>query len=360
MTTLISTQEELTPDWLGQALGDAGRLTTGTVTDVAAKRIGSGRLGTTYLLTPGYSAGPTVGPERLVAKLPATDDASRQFSAAMGAYTREVSFYRDIATHVPVRTPECYHAAVSDDGLTFCLLLEDLTPAAECDQVEGCDVDRAETALRQAAALHAGSWNDRGLQRYAWLDSGLGIWRKMGADAAQAQKAFRAGYDGLLDDASHRVAAGLETGIAQRWVELIARPRCLWHCDFRLDNLLFDARGGEVPLAVVDWQSVALADGTIDASYFIGASIPTDLRREHEERLVRGYHHTLEEQGVTDYPWDECWRDYRVNALSGFMVSMMAALGTERSPDADTMFSTMAARDAAHIEDHDTLALLED
>src|SRR5581483_6146582 len=213
MTTLISTQEELTPDWLGQALGDAGRLTTGTVTDVAAKRIGSGRLGTTYLLTPGYSAGPTVGPERLVAKLPATDDASRQFSAAMGAYTREVSFYRDIATHVPVRTPECYHAAVSDDGLTFCLLLEDLTPAAECDQVEGCDVDRAERALRQAAALHAGSWNDRGLQRYAWLDSGLGIWRKMGADAAQAQKAFRAGYDGLLDDASHRVAAGLETGI---------------------------------------------------------------------------------------------------------------------------------------------------
>jgi hypothetical protein len=357
MTELITTVEGATPDWLTSALAD--RLTSGSITDVRSERIGAGRLGTTYLLTPTYSTDAAGGPERLVAKLPATDESSLRFSAAMGVYTREVAFYRDIAPRVPVRTPDCYHAAVSDDGRAFCLLLEDLTPAAECGQVEGCDLDRAQTALRQAAALHAGSWHDPDLQRYDWLTSGLAIWRRLGAEAGQAQKAFRAGYDDLLDDASHRVAAGLASGLTQRFVERIAQPRCLWHSDFRLDNLLFDARDGEVPLVVVDWQSVALADGTIDASYFIGAGVPTELRRAHEEQLVRGYHKALVEGGVGDYPWAECWRDYRVNALAGFIVAMMAALGTERSPEADAMFTTMAARHAAHIEDHDTLALLE-
>jgi hypothetical protein len=359
MAELISTVDEVTPAWLSRAFADGGRLTTGTVTDVTSARIGSGRLGTTYLLTPTYSAAGADGPERLVAKLAATDESSLRFSAAMGAYAREVAFYRDVAAHVPVRTPECYHASVSEDGRTFCLLLEDLTPAAECGQLQGCDVDRARTALRQAAALHAGSWKDQSLRRFAWLSSGLAVWRHLGTEAGQAQKAFRAGYEGLLDDASHRVAAGLETGVARRFVERIAQPRCLWHSDFRLDNLLFDARGGRVPLVVVDWQSVALADGTIDASYFVGASVPTDLRREHEEELVRGYHQALVDGGVRDYGWDECWRDYRINALAGFLVAMTAALGTERSPDADAMFTTMAARHAAHIEDHDTLSLLE-
>jgi hypothetical protein len=112
----------------------------------------------------------------------------------MGVYSREVAFYRDIAARVPVRAPQSYYAAVSDDGRRFCLLLEDLTPAAECGQIEGCGVDRARTALGQAAALHAGILERPGSAR-------LRLAGRRAGDLAQGGRRRRAGPEGV----PHRV-----------------------------------------------------------------------------------------------------------------------------------------------------------
>ena len=151
----------------------------------------------------------------------------------------------------------------------------------------------------------------------------------------------------------------MDDGVAMRWVELALRPRCVWHSDFRLDNLLFDGCAGEVPLAVVDWQSVTWADGTIDESYFLGAGLPTGVRRENEEALLLVDHAAIIDGGVTDYSWDECWADYRAHAIAGFLVATTAAVGTQPSPEADALFTTMASRHAQHMLDHGTLDLLD-
>ncbi|ALL79888.1 hypothetical protein AD006_31630 (plasmid) [Pseudonocardia sp. EC080610-09] len=349
--------------WLTEVLQRGGYLGVGdAVAGVTATRIGSGQLGATYLLDLVYASGGQVGrspmPARIIAKVPAIDEASRAFAASLGCYRREVAFYSTIAADLPIRTPECYHASVSADGLEFCLLLEDLTPASEASQLTGCGVEHAASALDQAAALHAGSWRDPDLSGVDWLAGGVQVWQQMCAGLPQAQVAFRERYADLLDDTTVRVAESLADGAAARWAERLAEPRCLWHSDFRLDNLLFDARGGEVPVAVLDWQSVTLASGPVDASYFIGAGLTTGTRRAHETDLLHGYHEALVRGGVSDYSWEDCLAEYRVNSLAGFVISVVAALGTERSPEADAIFTTMAARHAAHIDDCDAVALV--
>jgi hypothetical protein len=358
MPALATTAADLTPAWLTETLQAGGVLTHAAVTDAEIERIGSGQLGATYLVTPTYDADPAEAPQRLVAKLPAVDEASRKYAASLEVYTREVAFYRSLASELSVRSPRCYHADVSPEGDIATLLLEDLTPATEVGQVEGCGAGQARTALEQAAALHGSSWHRQDLGSRSWLTSGQAVWHQLGAASVQSPAAFLARHEGALDDVTVRVARAFESGIGPRFAEHATRPVCLWHSDFRLDNLLFDARGGEVPLAVLDWQSVMLGNGPIDASYFIGAGLRTEVRREHEEDLVRGYHAALRDHGVDDYDWDRCWTEYRINALAGFVIAMVVSLSTERSPEADALFTTMAARHAAHIEDHDAVALL--
>jgi hypothetical protein len=325
---------------------------------VSATPIGQGQLASTVAVTVTFAHQAPGVPERFVAKFPAQNADSRAFAQGLGCYLREVSFYREAASKLSVRTPVCYVAEVSPDGADFLLLLEDLSPALECGQLDGCDPARAATALSEAAALHASSWGDEHLGSADWLRSGVGVWRHVTTNAPLAAHAFLDRFAGRLDEATQRVVGALDRGPAAAWAERALRPRCVWHCDFPLDNLLFDGKNGQVPLAVVDWQSVTWADGTIDASYFLGASLPTEIRREYETDLVRGYHRALAEGGVTDYSWDDCWEDYRVNTIAGLLVAITAAVGTAPSPEADALFTTMASRHAHHMIDHDTLAWL--
>ncbi|GAA0615939.1 hypothetical protein GCM10009547_17420 [Sporichthya brevicatena] len=356
-TPLIGTADALTPEWLASVLTTHdGRSPSITAVDLQA--IGQGQLGATYAVTPTYGSGGEGFPARVVVKLPAADPNSRAFAQNLGCYAREVAFYTEAASRLAVRTPQCWAATVSEDGADFVLVLEDLSPARECGQLDGCGVEEARAALAQAAALHASSWGDAELARAEWLLTGTGVWRHLSAKAPATAEAFAERFAGRMDDATERAVAGLANGPAAVWVERGMRPRCVWHSDFRLDNLLFDAAGGAVPLVVVDWQSVTWADGTIDASYFLGAGMPTELRREHQESLIRGYHEALVAGGVRDYSWDECWDDYRAHAIAGLLVAITAGMGTTPSPEADALFLTMASRHAQHMLDVDTLSLL--
>ena len=75
--------------------------------------------------------------------------------APCARYEVEVGFYNDVASTVDVRTPRCHLAAIDLETHDFVLLLDDLAPARQGDQLAGCDVDLAERVLDQAAAFHA-------------------------------------------------------------------------------------------------------------------------------------------------------------------------------------------------------------
>ena len=80
-----------------------------------------------------------------------------------GVYRSEVRFYTEIADTVDVRAPACFYAEMSTDPDRpgdFTLLLEDLAPRRQGDQIAGCTVEQARDAVLNLAGLHAPRWCD--------------------------------------------------------------------------------------------------------------------------------------------------------------------------------------------------------
>ena len=345
--------DDLSPPWLTRALRESGALSGGEVTDVVVEPCGTGQLGDCYRLTLTYAPSDG-GPDHLVAKLAAQDPVSRQFGHLAGLYGNEVAFYRDLAHHLDVRCPEPYVADIDESTGTFVLLLEDLTPADECDQLTGCSLEAAAQAIDQAAALHGSSWDHPEVLDRAGSAEAYGLVAEMMGDLVTA---FGDRYESALTERELGVLTGI-VGHLGPWAEAMqAEARCLSHNDFRLDNMLFDGRAGEVPLTVVDWQSYCRAPGINDVAYFIGAGLPTATRRAHEQGLVRRYARAMAAYGV-ERPFEQWWADYRLHAVHGLVTAVHASVSVERTPRGDEMFLAMTRRHVEQMLDHDTLALL--
>ena len=71
--------------------------------------------------------------------------------------------------------------------------------------------------------------------------------------------------------------------------ELLSDPFSLVHVDYRLDNLLIDAKVDPPRISAVDWQSITLGNPLSDVAYFIGAGLLPEVRRDVERDIVRAY-----------------------------------------------------------------------
>lgn len=359
MTVAVaSTIELVTAEWLDAALHEAGVLLRGgRVVGVDQTAVGTGQLGDCYRLVPTYEGDHRGAPASFVAKLPATDPLSRGFAGQHGLYANEVRFYRDIAPLLDVRVPRPYCAAIEADATNFVLLLEDLAPAHACDQISGCTPEQAALAMEQAACIHGPSWNRTALFEQHRIGRLADGYRAMAPLYPQLQAQFRERYADMLEPEFMEIGDVLAERFGG-WIKPLEDAPCLIHVDFRLDNMLFDAHGGEVPLAVVDWQSISIGPGVADVSYFLGAGLPVEERRRHEADLVRHYHRELGARGVEDYSWDRCWAAYQTHAVMGFVTAVNASINVQRTERGDQMFTTMARRHGQQMIDNDTLGRL--
>lgn len=351
MVHAIPTPDTLTAAFLTERLREAGHAGV-TVTDFRAEPIGTGQIGhcLRYHLT--ITGGDGSAPTRLVGKFPALDAKSRFSGVLLTNYLREVSFYRELQARVTIRTPRCYYAAIEGHGPNFALLLEDLAPARQGDQLAGCTPEVADAAVQQLVGLHAPSFCDPTLLGRAWLDAGSPALMQLG------RALYRNNVRGVLrrygaeldeDEAHILVAAGQSTGHP---FEAPKDVFSLVHYDYRLDNLLLDERTSPPGVAVVDWQSVVLGNPLGDVAYFLGAGLPVSVRREVEKDIVRRYHESLCRAGVTGYGWERCWDDYRRGTFAGLVVTVIASMMVKQTERGDAMFATMAARHARHVLDH--------
>lgn len=350
-----NTVESMTPQSITTMLRSSGRFPDATVEDVTASPIGTGQMAASYRLELDYATAVPAAPASVVAKVASTDEASRQMAATTGAYRREVSFYQRLAEQVRTRTPECFYADIADDGVSFVALLEDMGPATTVEQIGGCTADQAALALGQAAALHGSSWQ-RDYLREPWLPVEP-VWDMLGAAIPTVAAPWLDRFGDYLTP-EHVVAVNRLTEEVGTWLATLRNHRTLWHGDFRLDNLLFDAQGGAVPVAVVDWQSVAAAPGVIDVSYFLGTSMTEVEREKHEHDLVTEYHQRLASYGVQNYSFEECWQEYRAHALFGLVLTIPVSMGVQATERGDAMFGAMARRVADQIIANDSFEAL--
>ncbi|HZU78543.1 MAG TPA: oxidoreductase family protein, partial [Acidimicrobiales bacterium] len=269
----------------------------------------------------------------------------------------EVRFYQQAATALAARIPRCHFADVDVDTARFVLLLEDLSPARQGDQMAGCTVDEAAAALDELAMVHAPRWGDPGLRTLDWLDrrneTGLAFLEALypGMFAGFAER-----YGDDLAEPVGRIGEAFFPHVGT-YLRLEAPVRTIQHADFRVDNLLYGADDG-TRIAVVDWQTVALGPGAADVAYFLGGSVEVDDRRANEKDLLRHYLDHLQALGADGYEFDELWEDYRRYAFAGLVMAVGAAMTVARTDRGDDMFLAMARRAAAHAEDLDALGLL--
>lgn len=171
-------------------------------------------------------------------------------------FTREVRFYREVASDVGVRVPGLVHAEV-EDGDTL-LVLEDLSTWHE-----GADPVAAVTAL---GALHR-RWTERATTVHPWLPRAdvsdlvesyyAARWPEVRGRADVTDEVRRLG-DSLVG----RVAAAGERAGA-------AGPATLVHGDASGRNMR-TSPSGEV--ALLDWEDVGVGPGIADVAWFLLSS----------------------------------------------------------------------------------------
>lgn len=348
-TALPSSPADLTPEWLGAVLGVQ-------VSSVRVEPIGTGQTGATYRLTPAYAAAGS-HPVSLVAKLPSQEPGVRE-RVALG-YRAEHAFYTRVAGTVAVPVPEVFHCEISSDGSEFVLLIADLAPAAQGDQLRGCGAEDALLAVRALADLHGPRWCDP-----AWLSfEGIAM-PKADADFARGMGALAGiALEKTLSGLGDRVSAADRTvlteaaNLIEPWLGLDADRFCLLHGDYRLDNLLFDAAARTV--TVVDWQTLTVGLPARDLAYFLATSMDPTARQRGESRLVEAYHRRLLEHGVRDFTLDRCWTDYRLGMLQIPLLTTFGYAFTATTERGDDMMLTMIERGCHAIRHLETIALTQ-
>ena len=321
-------------------------------TDCRLEPIGTGQVGANYRVHLNWND--DEGPSTVVIKFAALDPQSRATGIQVGTYQREGEFYRHVAPTIEVAVPHLYHVDFVEGTADIVIVMEDLDPREQGDQLGGCSPNEAALALSEAAKLHRAFWNDETLFGLAWVS------RRNPEQTAQTialleglQPAFVERYrDDLTQEATEMSEHFVRN--AANWFSEIPKPSTLVHGDFRLDNLMFAPRDLELtpPVVVVDWQTVAHSHGAHDVSYFIGSAFESDVRRQHEEQLVSHYLDELtKDHPASPVSWDELWFNYRRFSWSGFIMAILASMIVGRTDRGDEMFVAMANRHAAQVVD---------
>ena len=351
MPEIVADPKTVTSEWLTEVLVHAGY--TCQVAKFTATTIGMGQVGHNLRFTLTYGSGS--GPSSIVGKFMSDDAVSRTTGIAQNTYLKEVRFYQQMLPTLDVQTPRLLFTDIDAETHEFCLIMEDLVPAVQGDQITGCSARDAATALTELANLHGPRWSDPSLHRYDWIAP------TDEATAEFGEALYKQLIPGFVDRYRDRLTAD-HLHLAERfgdsfkdWSLGYEGPTTVTHGDYRLDNLLF---GGPYAVTVVDWQTVGIGAAAADLAYFLGAGLNTEDRRRYEERLVRHYHDALQFKGVSDYAFEECWDHYRRYSFSGVLMAVIASMIVGRTERGDDMFVAMLSRHAQQAIDLDAVDFL--
>ncbi|KAF9882891.1 hypothetical protein FE257_004905 [Aspergillus nanangensis] len=337
MAKPIQTIDNLSTEFLSEALQTK-------VASYSCERIGTGQVGECYRIHLQYAPDET-GPATAVIKLAASGALSQGSGRRLGIYKRESQFYSDIAPALEgcPAVVKCYHTAVDADNDGFHILLEDISPAVVGNDIKGASLEEARLAVQALGALQRTS---SGTSHPEWLDTGIG------ASQTYLQtiwKAFLERY-GEKVKPEHRQVVDRWLSCFDSYAAKLMAPgskKCLIHGDYRLDNMLF--RQEPVSFAVVDWQMLNLGPAFQDLGFFLGVSVPTELRREHANELIEIYHKALGPN--PPFTLDQCIQGVREQAFIGLPLAFASPMILEQTARGDEMFLTMLDRMATHVLD---------
>lgn len=353
----------ITADWMQRALRLGGAVEPPAIQDIVVEEIGagSGTLSEILRCTMTYSDAAAQAPESVVVKLSSSDGKSLRIARTLSLYKREYVCLRLLAPHMRLGLPGLLYGDFEDSSHRFVLVLEDLRGMESVDQRAGAGADLARRVIRGAAELH-GQFRNRldrpplsdflasvGPQK-AWLSQLIYL-----ICLAPCLERF----GGLFSGRMRSLAEAFGLRVADHMRNLATGPQTLTHGDFRLDNMFFDAGGGD-GFTVIDWQTSGLiGDGLYDIAYFMTTSVSTEVRRGIERRAVKEYCDLLRDSGASDMSFEQCWHRYRRNVLGMLVPSVCAGGGLDMGNERiRALGETMLRRTLAAIEDLDAVEFM--
>ncbi len=343
--------DDITTQYLDQVLERAGY--DASVAGFTAAPVGTGQVGQNIRFKLTYATG--TGPSSLVGKFASANPVSRTTGIAMNAYLKEVRFYQLLQPTLDICVPKVLFTEIDPATHEFVLMMEDLAPATQGDQLAGCSLEEVRLGLDQLAQLHGPRWADASLYEYEWLN------RADPENVQMGSALYTQLYPGFVERYGARLTPDF-IDMGATFGDLIGAylapsnsPITVVHGDFRLDNMMF---GGPYPLAVVDWQTPALGSCCQDVAYFIGSSLAPESRREHDQALLETYYAALNKYAIDDYSLEACQRDYVHFSFAGWNMAVIASMIVGQTERGDAMFMAMAQRSAQMAIDLNALDVL--
>ena len=340
---MIQTADGITAEWLGSVLGAEALQLLGV------EAIGTGQMSKSYRVSYRRPRGER---ESVVVKLAATDQNSRDTGVNLGAYLREITFYRELRDRIDGDgTLAEWHLAEQDpEEGWFTLVLEDIKDGVQGDQIAGCGPAEARIAMVALARIHAPVFGDLALAATDWLNLPNPLNQAL---LTTLLPSFLERYQGRVAP-EHVEICKRFVSAADAWEADQRPPLGLVHGDYRLDNMLFHNGA----CTVVDWQTLGWGPVMRDAAYFIGGALPVDARRAHEASLLRAYYDELLAHGVAGFSWEQCWEEYRRQCFLLLVMTIAPAMVVERTKRGDDMFMAVLERAAQMAIDLNALDLL--
>lgn len=343
---------EITAEWIATALASAD--IDAEVASIEVSPVGTGQMASSVRVELAYSDAPEAAPASVVVKL-ASDDPTSRAAGERGAYESEVRYYQLLDETVDVATPACLWSGIDTTTNDFAIVLEDMRPAVQGDQILGCTPEQASQATQNIAGLHAPRWGDLSLLDHHWLvppaDERATRVQETQAILAMLTEGFIERYDDDIEDKVAELLRRFATNLPD-WLALGADQFTLTHADHRLDNLLFGDDPAQ-PVTVVDWQTIGVRNPLADVAYLLGTGLDPAVRKEVEEDIVADYHRHISERGVADYSAERCFFDYRQQSLHALLITVLGSMMTIRTDRGDEMFMAMLHRSTAQIFDLD-------
>jgi thiamine kinase-like enzyme len=243
----------------------------------------------------------------------------------VGVADAEIEFYQKAASSMP--SPpivRCIDAASSAERGYSHLLLEDLFESHyQSDESQAPEYADSLYAVEALAKCHARWWNDERLQN--------GISKLMSEeDLAAFVNDLKVNVAGFLDvfgdviTNEQRSAYKMMVDRAEKvWGRLTNRiGLTLTHGDCHWWNFLFPKNSPD-KVYLIDWHLWHIDLGARDLAFLLALGGFAEPRPEIESDLLKRYHETLAQNGVTDYSMDDLIRDYEWSAIRNLNIPVI-------------------------------------
>ena len=318
---VITSLDQVTPEWLTAVLTNSNALTNGAVAGFDVDT-GGGNWSENARLKIRYTDNSQgTLPQQLFLKIVNADLDDEFFGPS------EVTYYlRDYVDVEEAPLIRCYGGAYSEEKQYYHLLLDDLSET-HIEATQKTPTLTYGLALAEGlAAMHARWW---GAERLAEADAPT--------HSAEHIQHFvdiaEPGVEHIID----RFAADLEPHWPDEIRVLYAKhPRAIIertqddngftiiHGDVGQTNILVP-RDGDHPVYVIDRQpfdwSLTTWLGVYDLAYAMVLDWQVETRRNLETAVLQQYHHHLIKNGVHGYSWEQLFDDYRLCVAMGVYIA---------------------------------------